>query len=339
MRSRNRPPLWKRLLGVVFYTMFCAIVLMVGSLAGWIKKSPVMTQMVDQFIQPKDPADVFGNRQGITMLLLGTDYEYDVKSVTYDRNNNNKAIYNTVPTGRARADMIMVVRLDFASDKISGLSIPRDTYARLDGYRGRKINAYFKAGEKDQGPAMMEQAVEHVLPGINIDRTVVLNFDEFKEMVDLVGGVTLNVEKRMKYDDDFGGVHVDLYPGRQKLNGYDSMMYVRFRKGETGGDSDFARQDRQKNFMMAFRQSIMRDPLKLPQVMEKASTVMGNALTAQEIASLAYFAKGVKPTNIKMGQIPVVERRGTTDLFVNESELEGTLIEYNLLPYNKVSVR
>jgi len=336
MRKRNQPPLWKRLFGLAFYMLFCFTVLAVGSLAGWIKKSPVMTQMAQQLFVPKDPSEVFGSREGITLLLLGTDYDYEVDSVSYE---GDRTIYNTVPKGRARADMIMVMRLDFANDRISGVSIPRDTYTRLEGYRGRKINAYYRVAEEGKGAELMKQAVEHTLPGIGIDRTVVLDFDEFKEMVDLVGGVTLNVEKRMKYDDNFGGVHIDLYPGRQRLNGYDSMMYVRFRKGETGSDSDFARQERQKNFLMAFRQAVMREPLRLPQVMEKASAVMGNALTPDEIASLAFFAKGVKSTDIKMGQIPVIERRGTTNLFVNKSKLEGTLQEFNLLPSDKVSLR
>lgn len=336
-KSGSEKPAWKKALGVFGYVLFLAVVLSVGTIAGWAMKSRMFRALAAQAFQPKPAKEVFNDQDGITMLVLGTDEDRKWGGVERFTDDGFVSKPGTVIKGSARADMILVARLNFRDNTITGISIPRDVYTQVPGYRARKINAYYRVNGAEDGPKHMGNAVEHVLKGVKIDKTIVLNYQAFQEMVDIVGGVPITVDKKMDYDDNAGNVHIHLAPGRHVLNGYDSLMYVRFRKGNSGGgDSDFERQNRQKQFLVSFKNSIMRDPLRLPQVMDKAVEVLGNSLSEDQIASVAYFARGVKPETIKMGQVPVRPGRGT-NLLVNERELSAKLVEFNLLPPPKVS--
>lgn len=344
----DEKPLWKRFFGGVFYTAFLGTALVGGTAAGWINKSPLGVELIRATITPRAPEEVFGNQNQITLLLMGCDEDRYWSG--YDQRGRKiaepiMANGSNIKRKYARADMLLVARLDFDKNTISGISIPRDTECELPGYHKQKINAYnviaveddgtrhghlVNISEKD-GPGWMKQAVEHTLgQNVSIDRVVVMNYDAFKEMVDVVGGVTVDIDKRMDYDDKAGDVHIHFKPGRQKLDGYDSMMYVRFRKGR-GGDDDYKRQERQKQFLASFKQAIISQPLKAPEVLNKAAETMNGALTPEEIASLAMFARGVKTTDIKMGRIPTTEQRGTTNLKVDENKLSETLEEFGLL--------
>ena len=338
-KSRNRPSPGKRLLGAVWYLLVLGFVFAGGCLAGWLQKSPMMMSFVKQTFAPKPPEVVFGGKTSLTMLILGADEGRNVVGVTYDK--DNKPVYQTVGDKKnSRADMILVAKLDFEHNRITGLSVPRDLECRLEGYRTQKINAYYRYQRDSKKAGLMPDAVSHVFNGIHIDRTVVLDFDAFQEMVNVAGGITVNVEKRMKYDDDFGNVHVDLQPGRQTLNGYNSLMFVRFRKGE-GGDSDFGRQDRQKQFLVAFKQAMMRDITRLPNVLNEAVNVMGGEMTEDELASIAMFSRGVKPEDIHMGSVPTttVRRNGQSFERFKRGEPEQTMQQFGLLGSREVASR
>jgi LCP family protein required for cell wall assembly len=316
------------------------IALALGTAYGWVSRSKMMMSLLQTAIVPKDPRVVFGNTKSVTLLMLGCDEERKWGGVASygTRDWTNKP--GEVTRKYARADMILVARLDFEQGMITGISIPRDTDVRLPGYRSHRINTYFKLEGTEKGPEMMQKAVTHALDGVPIDRVVVLNYDAFQEMVDSVGGVAIDVPKKMDYDDHAGNVHIHLEPGRQRLSGYDALMYVRYRKSNDGAaDTDFDRQNRQKQFLVSFKDAVMRDPLKLPTVFDKAVDVLGNSMNEDEIASLAFFAKSVKPNQIRMGMLPVRERRGTTRLAIDTRKLPAVLEEYNLKPKAPHAVR
>lgn len=218
--------------------------------------------------------------------------------------------------------MILVAKVFFKDRKVEGVTIPRDLEVQLPGYRPQKINAYHAIGGKD----LAKRAVEHVL-GIPIDRVLVIDYRAFQDMVDLVGGVRINVEKRMKWRDRAGDLNIDLRPGEQVLNGYQAMGYVRFRHS----DSDFFRQGRQRQFLMAFKEAALRDPLKLNALAEKAVEATGGGLTAEEILALAMFARNLSNDDVRLGMLPVLPGDGT-NLRLNVVELPKILEDHRLLP-------
>lgn len=279
-----------------------------------VKQSPTLTALFDQRFRGVKPQQVFQTSGAVTMLILGCDE---------DRYYGGKQILSTA----ARSDMMLLARMDFTNKKITAVSIPRDIVVELPGFRRHRINAYHSLGkDAEEGRELSKRAVEYLL-GVSIDRVIDLNYTAFQEMVDIVGGVEMFVAKDMKYTDKAGGLFIDLKAGRQTLNGEDAMGFVRYRKG----DSDFERQNRQKELLMAFKQKVMTMPGKLPVVTEKARDVLGGVLTASEVAALALFAQEIGNDNVKMGQVPVVDLEGGNryDLTVDRTKVEEVLRMHN----------
>ncbi|MGB9880929.1 MAG: LCP family protein, partial [Anaerolineae bacterium] len=140
----------------------------------------------------------FGGRESFTILVLGLD-----QKSKFDEH------------APQRSDSIMLVLVDLANKKVSGISIPRDSRVEIPG-RGHldKINAAYAYGF---APLSIE-AVKN-LTGISPDYYVVADTAGFEKMVDLLGGVDLYVEKDMHYDDNWQDLHIHLKKGYQHLNG------------------------------------------------------------------------------------------------------------------------
>ena len=304
-RQPKKAPLWFRIVSWTFYTLLCGFFFLAGTAAGWLNTGTIG---ILPLLTPKKPVQLFKTHQ-FTVLLLGCDE---------DRTPGGAVIENN----KARSDMMLIAQLDFDKQLITGLSIPRDTLVGFGKYHKHKINAYHAYG----GPDLSKQAVEALLPGVGIDRVVTLNFEGFVDMVNAVGGVSLNVEKKMDYDDKAGHLHIHLRKGQQTLGGVDAMGYVRFRHS----DSDFARADRQHVFMLAFKSAAQTHVTALPRVLDGVSKMLGDGLTPDEVVSLGYFVKDVPKANIKFGSLPVHDV-ANYNLEVNKSELPGVLREYNLI--------
>jgi len=319
MRKAKGEPKWKRIAGGLFYVAFLGVVLTVGTAAGWMGQNQMGKAIMHQMIQPKTPDEIF-ERDSITVLVLGCDEDRFYRGTLLHGSNIRKK--------QARADMLLVAKLDFKHNRVTGLSIPRDTLVTLPGYGTKKINGFHNVPGQSlkQSDDLTRQAVETLLPGVVIDRVLTLDYDAFQEMVNMVGGVQVNVDRKMDYDDDAGNVHIHLRPGAQLLDGYNSMMYVRFRHS----DSDFKRQERQKQFLGSFKEAVLRDKLRLPQVLGKATALFSNAMTEDELASIAFFARNVPAQSIKLGQVPVREGRGTA-LRIDDRKLPSALREYSLV--------
>lgn len=307
MSKDQKKPLWKKLLKGTLFVGLCTFAVGAGTILGYMGKSPLIQQIAIQRIQNTPPEQIFRD-DTINVLLLGCDE---------DRSYGGKKVLRQ----NARSDMMLVARLDFKTKQITGVSIPRDTLADLPGYREQKINAYHSIGGKD----LSKRAVERLL-GLTIDKVIVLDYEIFQEIVDLVGGVDVFIDKKLKYTDRRGGLFIDLKPGLQHLNGYDAMCFVRYRHG----DSDFARQARQKDFLLAMRDAVRKDPVVISDVANKAAQMLEDDFSLEEIAAIVNFAQKVGSDNIRMGQIPVFDAPNY-NLRVDRRNLRKTLEEFDML--------
>ncbi|MBS1705967.1 MAG: LCP family protein [Armatimonadetes bacterium] len=281
-----------RLLAGLAWLGVCLLALAGGTVWNWINSSAVAKALVIQQIRKTPPKEVFHNQDSLTFLVLGCDE---------DRYYGGKQILSNA----ARSDMMLIARLDFLTNKITAVSIPRDTVVDMPGYSRRRINAFHALGKNSgEGGEYAKRAVEFLLDNqVRIDRVMEINYKAFQDMINLVGGVNIFVDKKMEYTDKRGGLFIDLKPGKQTLDGYNAMCYVRYRHG----DSDFLRQDRQKNLMTAFKNKLEGQPQLLGKVADKVREVLGNELSAEEVAAVAIFAKEIGNDNIKMGQLPTYE--------------------------------
>ncbi|WP_297988491.1 LytR family transcriptional regulator [uncultured Anoxybacillus sp.] len=160
----------------------------------------------------------FTKQQPISILLIGVD----------ERKND-----------RGRADSLIVMTVNPKKQSIEMVSIPRDTRTMIVG-KGKedKINHSYAFGGVEMTLATVEQFLD-----IPIDYYIKVNMESFKDIVDAVGGVTVNNAFSFEYEGE------SFPKGEITLNGEKALKYARMRYEDPCGD--FGRQDRQKQVIEA----------------------------------------------------------------------------------------
>ena len=198
-----------------------------------------------------------------------------------------------------RSDTLMVATIDPIKNEASLLSIPRDTRVAIPRYGYDKINAAYAYG----GEKLTQRTVEDFL-GVRIDHYVIINTHAFQKIVDAIGGIDINVEKRMYYEDpwdDDGGLVIDLAPGEQHMNGAQAIQYVRYRDGE----GDIGRIARQQHFMRALLTQIL-SPQVLPRiaaVIDEVKNAIETDLTTRQLLTLANRLKDIERGGVSMQMV------------------------------------
>ncbi len=161
--------------------------------------------------------------------------------------------------GGGNTDVIAVLHVEDGVTHIT--QIPRDTYVEAERYGPLKINSLYSLG----GAEAIKQEVAHHL-NRPIQHHLVVNLSAIRRMADQLGGIEVDVPKRMYYVDRSQGLYIDLKPGPQNLQGRDLEGFLRFRHDETG---DLGRMERQQLALKAlFRkltqpQNVVRLPALL----------------------------------------------------------------------------
>lgn len=163
---------------------------------------------------------------------------------------------------QGRSDTIMVATFNPSMQTMKLVSIPRDTLVEIPDHRDNKINHSFAYGGKE----LVIETVEQFLD-IPIDYYVTVNFDGFKNIVDILDGVTVDVP----FDfDDINNKWERFYfkEGSQKLNGEEALVYARMRMKDPRGD--FGRNERQRQIVTA-----VIDKLSSPKTLLKIDDIAG----------------------------------------------------------------
>jgi len=141
----------------------------------------------------------------------------------------------------ARADTIIVALVDASQRKVALLSIPRDTRTPVAGYGVTKINHAMAYG----GAPLLRKTVENLIHW-HIDYVADANFSAFRSVVDQMGGLDIDVEENMSYDDPTDRTSIHLTKGPQHLTGQQVLDYARFRHDP---EADTGRMRRQKQVL------------------------------------------------------------------------------------------
>jgi polyisoprenyl-teichoic acid--peptidoglycan teichoic acid transferase len=174
----------------------------------------------------------------------------------------------------SRSDTIVVAK---AGEGM--LAVPRDTLVEIPGLGEDKINAAFATG----GPELTVKTLEN-LTGLPINNYVVVHFDGVEDIVNALGGVTLEVEQPIKVGIE--GRRVFIPAGTQTLNGIEALAYVRFRDTPT---ADIGRIGRQQGFLQELAKEAT-SPAKLPRLPATARAVWRNIDTNMNPLEAARFA-------------------------------------------------
>jgi LCP family protein required for cell wall assembly len=214
-----------------------------------------------------------------TILLLGTDHA-QVGGREGDRHS----------------DSIMLIRVDPGKHRLTYLSIPRDLFVEIPGHGEQKINAAFQIG----GPALAMRAIR-AYTGLDINHLVLVDFADFKELIEALGGVTVDVPKPIlsnrfdcPYPTSAQCRHWQGWrfrKGKQEMSGKRALIYSRIRENRLDpSENDLTRTARQQAVVDAI-QSKLISPLtllKMPFVGGKLVKPVATDLGAGEFMQLGW---------------------------------------------------
>ena len=228
------------------------------------------------------------------MLLLGVD-KSEGRSEEWGASGAN-----------FRADTIILARVDPPAQKVTLVSIPRDTQVNIAGYGDQKINAAYSLGEQEQagnGPTKMVEVVED-FANVNISHYAEIDFEQLISIVDTIGGVEVTLPVPVK---DLTYANIDLPAGTQTLDGTQALALCRSRHAyDEYGGGDFYRAANQRMVIGAIAKKVLKlDPLSIPGVVSELANSVTTDFKATDIVNLALQFKDFDVDNsMYSGQVP-----------------------------------
>src|SRR3989344_8356231 len=223
------------------------------------------------------PVYGFMKENNISLRLAYSVLTGDTKSIKEYQGRTNIAILGISGGERDGADLtdtIMLVSIDITKKDVALVSVPRDVWIPS---MKAKINAAYHYGEKkkpDEGGLILAKSAISEALGQPVAYAVLLNFADFKYIIDVVGGVDVNVQVGFEDDkfpipgkeDDFCAgdpdfacrfEHVRFEKGVLHMDGETALKYVRSRQAQNGEGTDFARSRRQQELLLALKEKIL----------------------------------------------------------------------------------
>ncbi|MFI3226664.1 MAG: LCP family protein [Clostridia bacterium] len=206
--------------------------------------------------------------------------------------------------GESRTDALVLVAYDKANQTVEMMNIPRDTYCNAT-TNSKKVNAAYVRGI-DHTMATVADLV-----GFTPDKYIVMNFDGLAEIIDTIGGVEVDVQFDMKYDDPTQDLHIDIKAGLQVLDGENSVDYLRFRKNNNGSGyatGDLGRIEATQAFISTLKDQMlsMSTILKIPSI---STSVFNNVTTDLTLSEIAWLGtNGLKITELNSQTLPGVAK-------------------------------
>ena len=305
----NKPKKKKRVKDIILIAVSLIIVTISLVSSGFVGVQQFYENPIFEDPDVSLPENPYFDEKVTTFLILGIDYE----------------------PGTTRAhltDVNMLMCLDNEKKTMSFLQIQRDSYVGDLALSG-KFNAIYGAGTKATGVGGVAAAIEEMFK-INIDYYITMNMKGFREIVDAMGGIELEVPRTVSY----GGYTIQA--GKQTLTGKQAEIFVRVRKAYS--DGDFGRMNAQRIFMAAMFEQFFKMkksdmiPLIPPLLQKKYLTTN---LSLKQMDLIMDVGKQVKKKDINIFSTGGVGQtiNGHWSLLINQTELCDILNE-NFRPYS-----
>lgn len=274
-------PRWGRRIGLTVLAL--AVLVVVWVVAGFLSFRTGVAEANERL--PKAVEAGLAPQEGLLaskpslILLLGTDG---------DR--------TAARADARRSDSILLVRTDPGRHRLAYLSIPRDLRVDIPGFGPNKINAAFQLG----GPTLTMRTVR-ALTGLQPNHVVMVDFDDFRSVIDALGGVEIDVPKPIlsnRFDCPYAtearcqqwqGWRFEA--GRQTMNGKRALIYSRVRENRLDpGDNDLTRGERQQAVVDAMTDKLVGPGtfFRLPFIGDDLAKPLTTDLTAGQLAQLGW---------------------------------------------------
>jgi LCP family protein required for cell wall assembly len=250
--------------------------------------------------------------------LLGDLLPSSLKE-TNGRVNILLAGYSADDPGHQGADLtdsIMIVSIDTTNKTATLISVPRDLYVNIPGYGYSKINAAYEDGQSESfsesgyasgGMGLLEKTIGTDF-GVQFDYEGLINYEAFKDSVNAVGGVSVDIQSddaRGLYDPN---TNLNLPNGVVNLNGQEALDLARARGDGYGSygfpNGDFNRTQHQQQLLVALKNkissgSVISNPLKIAKLANGIGNNIKTDMTVGDMETLYEKTKGISDNNIK----------------------------------------
>ena len=276
MQNSNIPPRKTSKKRRIWPWILMLVVFLTAALGGAYFASNSLTEKP---VEKKQSEELLTAKDKATIMIMGVDERDD---------------------DVGRSDTLMIASIDPKTNQASLLSVPRDTRVKIKGHGFDKVNAAYAYGKE----RLSQDTVENLL-GVSIDHYIIINTKSFKKIIDAIGGIDIDVPKRMHYEDpwdDDGGLIIDFQPGMQHMDGAKAVTYVRYRDEE----GDLGRIRRQQDFVRACMEKIVSPSIipKLPAVIKEVMDSIETDLSFRQLLEFAGTLKESKNNGLKTDMVP-----------------------------------
>lgn len=223
--------------------------------------------------------------------------------------------------GADLTDSMMVISMSEDGTDVAAISLPRDIYT--DTIKDRINAAYHYGEEKKQGGGLiMAKSIAEEVVGLPIHYAIAIDFSGFKDIIDLIGGVDINIEELFidteypianRENDDCGGgdpdfacryMTVEFKKGIEHMNGDRALIYVRSRHATGREGNDYARGKRQEQVVLAVKDKLLKEKLdkdfsKAQKLLEFVKKTTISDMTFAEMLYLGKLGSGAARENIR----------------------------------------
>lgn len=223
----------------------------------------------------------------------------------------NIAVFGVDSAGEVgRSDSIMIITIDRRTNEGKITSLMRDCYVKIDGHGMDKLNHAYAFG----GPELAIKTINKNF-NLNIENFVTVNFSTLPKLIDLVGGVDIEIDSEElkyinSYIEDLNRVNKTNSSfinasGVQSINGTQGMAYCRIRYTEGG---DYKRAERQREVLEKLLEKILKlSPTKYPEILEGALPMLKTSFDSDKLMSLSMEALKIG-NNLKQDRFPKDEQ-------------------------------
>lgn len=286
--------------------------------AGWLSLSLALFLISAHFARSSPPSNVASVLHSAGFPLTSAN---NILVLGSDRRPKGSREPGANTSGPSRSDTIMLIRA--GGGHAARLSIPRDTVVDLPGHGLQKINAAYAFG----GPALSIRTVERLL-GIPIDHLVEVNFENFPQLVDAMGGVDYTggcIVSNVDGGARNGGYTLRLSPGTHRLDGRAALALARTRKNLCApAQTDLQREEHQQALFQDMKARLLSPSsfLRLPWIAWSAPPAIVSDMSGVDLLGLfgSLAVSGTPPTRVLKPSGVVTLPDGEVGLSVSESE-------------------
>jgi len=299
---------------------------LLAALLGWVVLSLGLFLLSSHFRRTSPPADVAGVLAPAGFPLSSAN---NILVLGSDKRQQDSKEPGANPNGPSRSDSIMLIRT--GGGHAARLSIPRDTVVEIPGHGPQKINAAYAFG----GPAESISVIEHYL-GIPINHLVEVNFENFPELVDAMGGIDYTGGCVVSYLDGGsanGGFTLRIPAGTHHLDGREALALARTRENRCAPQqTDLQREERQQKLLLAMKSRLLSVSsfLRLPLISWDAPPAIISDMSGPELLALfgALELGGTPPTRLLTPSGPYTLPDGEEGLAVSAAQKRAAVARF-----------